>query len=151
VNYSIDHSMIRLAIRIHLIAEVPEFAEALTEGRVAWENRHLDLRGIERGKLGFREWLLPGSQAADALGQITGRGLYQLDVLTRKGEGSEKAEAVSDAVTRVMSPLRPPIISAAGGETIHIDRADRLTVSEFSEDWMSYGVSLSWRAYAGVS
>lgn len=137
----IDLPAIRLALRNHLLTDVPGLPD-LHE----WENRTFDAPD-QGGSNWIREFNTLVSERIVATNTIEHIGSYRIQLVYPLGGGTEDPEEVSGQIAQAFSPGTSLEVSAGCYVTCY--RAERLPPSTNAvESWYTVTVAISWRIYS---
>jgi hypothetical protein len=142
-----DLGALRLGFRAVLLAAAPGFAAAVTAGRVFPENRD-GLPEVLAGNVYYRETALLSSESRVSFGLVAAFGRYTVEVLVRRGSGTEIGEALALELLDALPANHH--VPFGGGNYAEIIRAERLSGFAVTDVWYSFGAQFLWSAHSAL-
>lgn len=139
-----DLTILRRSLRQPLLAisGVPD---------ICWENRSFEPPdpSSETPTTGIHlvESIMPVHEKLVATGQVEILGIYQINVRTPKGTGTEDAEAWAKKVRDAFEPGNSIASVDVSQAAIAVDRCEP-GVGHIDQGWYVVPVSVTWRSYA---
>lgn len=144
---SFDSTKVRLILRSHL-ATIPEFPG---HSLVQYENRTWDAPDPD-GTDWIREYMEPVAEDWAASNTIEHSGNYRIDVVVPSGDGTERMEALSDAIKNAYFPGLT-LADVPKTCAVRINRSHRRPARRDTRDraWYAQSVIISWVVYTTFS